>query len=74
MMLCREYAECKAKQLQRARQEAEEAESQLLKLSEDVQHKVIHLCNCCWHSCEPLRPKLCHERSLGDFHRAVAWH
>ena len=37
---CREYAECKARELQRTRQEAEEAEAQLLKLSEDAQHKV----------------------------------
>lgn len=39
----RVYAECKARELQRTRAEAEEAESQLMKLAKDIQHKVRHL-------------------------------
>ena len=43
-LLRREYAECKARELQRTRKEAEEEEKKLLKLAEDILHQVIHPC------------------------------
>ena len=46
-MPCREYAECKARELQRTRKEAEEAEKQLLKLAKDIQYKVPHFYSSC---------------------------
>ena len=56
-MLCREYAECKARELQRTRAEAEEAENQLMKLAKDFQHKVRHLCGRHWiHALLAVRP------------------